>query len=146
MNRLTAERVNGIKRGYWSAAKKQELVDALAAYENTELTPEEIRTLKNRTKWQTPADAPLKKRVLVKTKDLEWIADYNSDWVPEEEKTRHPEQIVITIGFKTERESGEWICEDPSDGEKYAASEKENPDRSPEMLETVVLGWMELPE
>lgn len=42
MNRLTHQRVNGIKSGYWSAAKKEELVQRLAAYENTGLTPEEI--------------------------------------------------------------------------------------------------------
>ena len=40
MKRLTHERTNGIKTGYWSPNKKQELVDTLAAYENTELTPE----------------------------------------------------------------------------------------------------------
>ena len=43
--RLTHERVNGIKRGYWSAAKKDELVERLAAYEDTGLSPEEIRSL-----------------------------------------------------------------------------------------------------
>ena len=42
MERLTHERTNGIKAGYWSPNKKQELVNALAAYENTELTPEQI--------------------------------------------------------------------------------------------------------
>lgn len=42
MERLTHERTNGIKTGYWSPNKKQELVDTLAAYENTELTPEQI--------------------------------------------------------------------------------------------------------
>ncbi|MBO5969506.1 MAG: hypothetical protein J6S14_13515 [Clostridia bacterium] len=43
MNRLTHERCNGIKSGYWSAAKKDELVERLAMYENTGLTPEECR-------------------------------------------------------------------------------------------------------
>ena len=40
--RLTHERVNGIKHGYWSPAKKDELIERLAAYENTGLLPEEI--------------------------------------------------------------------------------------------------------
>ena len=35
MERLTHERVNGIKTGYWSAATKEALVQKLAAYENT---------------------------------------------------------------------------------------------------------------
>lgn len=45
MKRLTHKRVNGIKKGYWSPNKKQELVDALAAYENTGLMPEQIREI-----------------------------------------------------------------------------------------------------
>lgn len=44
MNRLTHERSNGIKSGYWSPNKKQDLVDRLARYENTGLEPEEITT------------------------------------------------------------------------------------------------------
>ena len=35
MNRLTHERSNGIKTGYWSPSKKEELVQRLAAYEDT---------------------------------------------------------------------------------------------------------------
>ena len=45
MQRLTHERGSGIKTGYWSAAKKDELIDRLAEYENTGLTPEKIKTL-----------------------------------------------------------------------------------------------------
>ena len=33
MNRLTFERVNGIKTGYWSAAKKDELIQKLGQLE-----------------------------------------------------------------------------------------------------------------
>lgn len=39
MERLTHERVNGIKTGYWSAATKEVLVQKLAAYENTGYEP-----------------------------------------------------------------------------------------------------------
>lgn len=42
MDRLTHERNNGIKTGYWSPNKKEELVQRLAEYENTGLTPQEI--------------------------------------------------------------------------------------------------------
>lgn len=45
MKRLTAERVNGIKTGYWSASKKEELVQRLAEYEDTGFEPEEIKGL-----------------------------------------------------------------------------------------------------
>ncbi|WP_411329258.1 hypothetical protein [Blautia hansenii] len=49
MERLTHKRVSGIKEGYWSPNKKQELVDRLAAYENTGLTPEQVQRLKEKS-------------------------------------------------------------------------------------------------
>lgn len=45
MNRLTHERSNGIKSGYWSPDKKQDLVNRLAEYENTDLTPQQIKDM-----------------------------------------------------------------------------------------------------
>lgn len=45
MERLTAQRCSGIKEGYWSTAKKDELVQRLGQYEDTGLTPEEIREM-----------------------------------------------------------------------------------------------------
>lgn len=47
MERLTAPRCNGIKSGYWSTAKKDELVQRLGQYEDTGLTPEEIKALED---------------------------------------------------------------------------------------------------
>ena len=52
MNRLTQKRVNGIKTGYWSASKKDELVARLAEYEDTGLEPREVLQLKkNAVRW-----------------------------------------------------------------------------------------------
>lgn len=48
MKRLTCERRNGIKTGYWSPEKKEVLVQRLAAYENTGLEPEEVEKLKEK--------------------------------------------------------------------------------------------------
>lgn len=45
MERLTAPRCSGIKSGYWSTAKKDELLQRLGQYEGTGLTPEEIREM-----------------------------------------------------------------------------------------------------
>lgn len=59
MERLTHERNNGIKTGYWSPNKKDELVSALAAYENTGLTTQEIMELKDRDTARAPEPAPL---------------------------------------------------------------------------------------
>lgn len=36
------------ENGYWSPERKKDLVKALAAYENTELTPDQIQELKER--------------------------------------------------------------------------------------------------
>ena len=46
MDRLTHKRSNGIKTGYWSPEKKEKLIERLAEYENTGLTPQEIYKLK----------------------------------------------------------------------------------------------------
>ena len=46
MERLTAQRCSGIKSGYWSTAKKDDLVQRLGQYEDTGLTPEEIPRMK----------------------------------------------------------------------------------------------------
>lgn len=51
MERLTHPRSSGIKTGYWSPNKKDELVERLAAYEDTGLTPEEIERLKKQHRW-----------------------------------------------------------------------------------------------
>lgn len=59
MKRLTHKRVSGIRAGYWSPNKKQELVDRLAGYEDTGLDPEQIRELKERNTAQAPEPAPL---------------------------------------------------------------------------------------
>lgn len=52
MKRLTHERANGIKNGYWSPEKKEVLVQRLAEYENTGLEPEEIKQLNDFEKSQ----------------------------------------------------------------------------------------------
>lgn len=49
----------------------------------------------------------------------EWIADYNSDWVPEEEKTHHAEEHNVYYGYLNSKrqwgfydnENSENICE-----------------------------------
>ncbi len=55
---INTSRSSGIKTGYWSPNKKDELVERLTAYEDTDLTPQEIYSLKAgtilkalRTEW-----------------------------------------------------------------------------------------------
>ena len=54
MKRLTHERCNGIRTGYWSPEKKDDLVNALEAYENTGLTSDQIQELKERDTAKAP--------------------------------------------------------------------------------------------
>lgn len=42
---------------------------------------------------ETPPDRNMRVQALIK--HHKWIADYDSDWVPEEEKTEHPEWMEI---------------------------------------------------
>lgn len=61
MERLTAKRVNGIKVGYWTAMKKDPIVQKLGEYEDSGLEPAEIRELAREklraSMWTDPADA-----------------------------------------------------------------------------------------
>lgn len=54
MSRLTHKRNNGIKEGYWSPNKKEELVQQLAEYEDTGLDPEQVQQLKERDTAKKP--------------------------------------------------------------------------------------------
>ena len=56
MERLTHERCNGIKTGYWSPEKKEALVNSLAEYENTGFTPDQIMELKERDTAKAPTE------------------------------------------------------------------------------------------
>lgn len=50
MDRLTHPRSNGIKTGYWSPEKKDELIQRLAAYEDSGLMPEDVKALVQRNR------------------------------------------------------------------------------------------------
>nr|UWF86854.1 MAG: Protein of unknown function (DUF551) [Bacteriophage sp.] len=72
MERLTHPRSSGIKTGYWSPNKKDGLIERLAAYEDTDLTPQEIDSLKAgtilkalRTEW-----IPVEERLPEARKDV----------------------------------------------------------------------------
>ena len=52
MERLTRERMSGIRTGYWSPAKKEELVQRLGEYEDTGLTPERIKQMMLVPTWR----------------------------------------------------------------------------------------------
>lgn len=70
MGRLTHKRSNGIKEGYWSPNRKEELVERLTEYENTGLTPEEIESLKDFEKSQV---GKMLKRLNEEQRKHRWI-------------------------------------------------------------------------
>lgn len=73
MERLTHPRSNGIKTGYRSPNKKDELVERLAEYEDTGLTPQEIYELKA--------------RAILKSMGMQWI--------PVEERLPEADKYVL---------------------------------------------------
>lgn len=48
MERMTYERSNEIKFGYWSPHKRSDVVNQLGLYEDTGLTPADIEKLKEK--------------------------------------------------------------------------------------------------
>ena len=86
MNRLTQKRVNGIKTGYWSASKKDDLAARLAEYEDTGLEPEEVLQLKKESakhQWifiEERLPEPEKRQLLsFDNLDLPMIGRYTED-------------------------------------------------------------------
>lgn len=75
MERLTHERVNGIKSGYWSKNKKQELVDRLSEYENTDLTPQQIKDMQFCLREKSRECGELRRELQkLKNKEDGWIS------------------------------------------------------------------------
>lgn len=77
MSRLTHKRNNGIKEGYWSPNKKEELVQRLAEYEDTGLTPEQVQQLKERDTAKKPIKngakfTPIYECPVCGCKDVSW--------------------------------------------------------------------------
>ena len=80
MERLTEKRVNGIKSGYWSMVKKEDLVQHLGKYEDTGLEPEEIVKLNSFTDNQA----------------AKLLEKYQVDkWIPVDERLPEGEKEVL---------------------------------------------------
>lgn len=78
MERLTHERSNGIKSGYWSPDKKQDLANRLAEYENTDLTPQQIKDMQFCLREKSRECAELRKRI----RELEEGGKDKDGWIP----------------------------------------------------------------
>lgn len=88
------------------------------------------------------APPPIGQRLKATIKHHKWIADYDSDWVPEEEKTVHPEWTevceIVSIG-------GMWFyyCEE-TDYEKEIAYIDPLIDLSMPVSE--IIAWQPIPK
>lgn len=152
MERLTHPRSSGIKTGYWSPNKKGELIERLAAYEDTGLAPQEIYGLKAEPvlkavepQW-IPACNPPQPGVMVwaTIKHSAWVSDYNSDWVPNEEKIEHPEELEVCKAYhlggnlwQFYNEYGVVCCD---------SVERAEAERDPRCVYDTVTAWMPFPE
>lgn len=96
MNRLTQKRVNGIKTGYWSASKKDDLVARLAEYEDTGLATVEVLKLKQNT----------------------------VQWIPIEERMPEPESYIL-VSFENciIPDIATYRVDDDGSGEFYPGDE-----------------------
>ena len=121
MERLTHPRSSGIKTGHWSPEKKDALIERLAAYEDTGLTPQEIYNLKAGT--------------ILKV--------IGAKWIPVKERLPKEDYFVLAtvngiynhITFSDAIELGE-LC---SDGTWFIAG-------YPDWNNPNVIAWMPLPE
>lgn len=119
MERLTEKRVNGIKSGYWSMVKKEDLVQRLGKYEDTGLEPEEIVKLNSFTDNQA---AKLLEKYQVEVEKHKWIPV--DERLPEGEK-----EVLVTTNI------GRITFGYLGDGELYVDLDLDYP-----------IAWMPLPE
>lgn len=100
------------------------------------------------TKWIPVSEKllPKNKPVIVSVLEHEWISDYDSAWVPEEEKIYHPERFYTTIGFYKD---DEWIFLEvygDNDCEGTMIKAKKPQDITIAYPCEEVIAWMPLPE
>lgn len=81
------------------------------------------------------------KIVVVTMHCSEWISDYDSDWVPEDEKIHHEEEYVVNVGYMGE--DGYWIVFN-GEGCEVCCDKKFGTDQG--CAYSVITAWKSLPE
>ena len=71
----------------------------------------------------------------------EWISDYDSVWVPENEKIHHDEEYLVRMGYMDK--DGDWIFHD-QDGCEFYCEKEFGADKTD--VYNVVTAWQPLPE
>ncbi len=123
MERLTHPRNSGIKTGYWSPNKKDELMERLAAYEDTGVTPQEIYSLKAKT----------------------IIKALGTEWIPVEERLpENDNYILLSFSNFSLPLIGRYEADNDGGGAFYLGDNDEGDTCLSEDL--YVIAWMPLPE
>lgn len=82
-------------------------------------------------------------RVLTEIRHHEWISDYDSDWVPEEEKTSHPEYTEVCEARYCGKDIG-WEYYNMDDGGSIDYAQTD-PVKDISLPVDEVIAWMPLP-
>lgn len=115
---------------YSSDAKREDLINALAKYEDTDLTAEEIENyLTWRRTWRNPA--PIGKMVHVRVHIPEWVT---------EQEEVIPEEYKYAVGFLT-GDDGEWMIWDLEYRELAKATEHYPRKAVLDKAELIVIAW-----
>lgn len=133
MGRLTHPRSNGIKAGYWSPNKKDELVEKLAEYENTGLTPEEVVTVNDFEKSQI---SHLLAELGKEQKKHQWIPVENELPTTNDYVLLSFENFTAPLvgRYEQDENGGAWYLGDCDEGDTCVAND------------LFVNAWMMLPE
>ena len=136
MERLTHERVNGIKLGYWSAEKKEALITRLAEYENTGKNPEEIREFEGIARKMAERVVELSKQLSAQKRQNKWIP------VEEAVPAESGESVLVTVSGRYENKSFENALQLA----QYFGSDGWLVEGYPYWDDPEVKAWMHLPE
>ncbi len=157
-DKVTISKMENVQADDWIPVEERlpKLGEKLMEYEDTDLTPEEIEQLKDKVtiskmeNVQADDWIPVEERlpklgepVWATVKHSEWISDYDTDWLPEEKKTYHPESYGVYeaeyIGegiWQYSDDYNEWVYCDPVEKEK----------RNLANVYDTVTAWQPLPE
>lgn len=95
MNRLTARRANGTKTEFWSSASREELEQALGAYEDTGYSPEEIMEIRLDREWEDARySTPRERRFYWVTMKSEYGNTVLRAYFDFEWQVAHPERVI----------------------------------------------------
>ena len=134
MDRLTHKRENGIRSGYWSPNRKDELVERLAVYENTGLTPDEAVSLNMINMFESSQIEKLMQELADERTDHTWEPIIFS--VPNDNR-----YVLLSMSNCDLVVPGRYV-EDESGGAFFLG----NDDQPASSKDLFVNAWMELPK